>query len=528
MAGQRDVVIIGGGHNGLVTAFYLARAGRRPLVLERRPVVGGAAITDEFHPGFKISTLSALCGPLRPSIATDMRLERHGLQMIESDTRLFAPAPDGRSVTLYGDARCSAEGIAQLSPRDAEQYVEFQQALGRIVAAVEALLTMTPPDIERPSAGELWTLLKTGRRVRGLDSKDFYRLLRWGPMAVADLMAEFFETDLLRAALAGRGVFGTFLGPWSAGTSLMLLLRAACDGHLAGAVAFPRGGMGALTQAMAAAAREAGAEIRTAAEVERITVKDGVATGVVLAGGEEIPAAAVVSNADPRRTFLRLIDPIHLGTDFLAKMEHYRSSGTVAKINLALSGLPGFTALQGADPRTTLSGRIHIGPAIDDLERAFDDCKYGDFSKQPYLDVLIPSLSDPTLAPAGQHVMSIYVQYVPYRLKSGDWASRREALGETVIKTLAAYAPDLPQRVLHGQILTPQDLEQTYALTGGHIFHGEMSLDQIYTMRPLLGWARYRTPLRRLYLCGAGTHPGGGVTGAPGFNSAREILRDSR
>ncbi|HXH28569.1 MAG TPA: NAD(P)/FAD-dependent oxidoreductase, partial [Candidatus Polarisedimenticolia bacterium] len=286
--------------------------------------------------------------------------------------------------------------------------------------------------------------------------------------------------------------------------------------------------MGALTQAMAAAAREAGAEIRTGAEVERITVKDGAATGVVLAGGEEIAAGTVVSNADPRRTFLRLIDPIHLGTDFLTKMECYRSYGTVAKINLALSGLPGFTALAGTDPTTALSGRIHIGPGIDDLERAFDDCKYGTFSQKPYLDALIPSLSDPTLAPAGQHVMSIYVQYAPYRLKNGDWATRREALGDTVVKALAAYAPDLPQRILHGQILTPQDLEETYGLSGGHVFHGEMSLDQIYTMRPLLGWARYRTPVRRLYLCGAGTHPGGGVTGAPGYNSAREILRDLR
>ena len=528
MAGDRNVVIIGGGHNGLVTAFYLARAGYRPTVLERREMVGGAAVTEEFHPGFKASTLSSLAGPLHPTVLADMRLERHGLKMLASDTRVFAPAPDGRSLTLSADPRRSAESIGRLSAHDAGKYVEFHEALARITESVQGLLTSTPPDIDRPSMADLWNLLKTGKKVRGLGKKDFYRMLRWGPMAVADLVAEFFETELLRATIAARGIFGTFLGPWSAGTSLMLLLRSAQDGHSAGVVSVPQGGMGALTQAMAAAARAAGATIRTSVEVARVKVADGRAAGVTLASGEEIPARAVISNADPKRTLLGLVDPKHLETDFLIKMQHYRSLGTAAKINLALSGLPEFSALKGQDARAALSGRVHIGPEIDYLERAFDDAKYGSFSRHPCMEITVPTLLDPSLAPSGQHVMSIYVQYAPYRLKQGDWNGRREELGDTVIKALSSYVPNLKDRVLYGQIITPQDLEQTYGLTGGHIFHGEMSLDQIFTMRPLLGWARYRTPLAGLYLCGAGTHPGGGVTGAPGANAAREILKDLR
>jgi phytoene dehydrogenase-like protein len=527
MTAARDVVIIGGGHNGLVTAFYLARAGLRPLVLERRPQVGGVAATEEIAPGFKCPALLHATGPLRPEIARDLRLETHGLQMIASTTRLFAPAPDGRALVLHGDPARSAQAIAPLSRRDADRYVEFHETIGRMADALGDLLTMTPPSLERPSLGDLWALLGTGRKVRGLGRKDLYRLLRWGPMAVADLAAEWFETELLRAAIAARGVLGTFLGPWSAGTGTILLLRAAADRHAAGTVAFPRGGMGALTQAMASAARQAGAEIRTGAEVERIAVKSGSVAGVVLAGGEEIAARAVVSNADPKRTILGLIDPVHLDPDLVQKTRNYRSTGTLAKVNLALSSLPAFTALAG-NGTAALSGRIHIGPEIDSLERAYDDAKYGDFSRQPFLEAMIPSILDPSLAPAGRHVMSIYAQFAPYRLKNGDWESKREELGDTVVRTLAAYAPDLPGKILHGQVLTPKDLETRYGLTGGHVEHGEPALDQLFTMRPLLGLARYRGPLRGLYLCGSGTHPGGGLTGAPGANAAREIVRDLR
>jgi phytoene dehydrogenase-like protein len=538
MAAARDVVIIGGGHNGLVTAFYLARAGRKPLVLERRPVVGGAAVTDEFAPGFRCSTLSHATGPMRAEILRDMALERHGVQWIEADTRVFAPAPDGRALVLHADPARSAQEIGRLSRKDAEAYVDYHETLGRVSGVIGDLLTMTPPAIDAPSLGELWALLGTGRKFRSLGRKDMFRLLRWGPMAVADLVAEWFETELLRGAIAGRGIFGTFLGPWSAGTAAVLLLRAAADRHAAGSLVVPKGGLGALTQAMAAAAREAGAEIRTGADVARINARSGAVTGVVLKSGEEILARAVVSNADPRRTFLSLIDPTHLEPDFLVKTRNYRAVGTVAKVNLALSGLPTFTALQSpgagvAGGRSgagtnggALSGRIQIGPEIDYLERAFDDAKYGDFSSQPYLEATLPSINDPSLAPPGRHVMSIYAQFAPYHLKKGDWKSRREELGDTVVKTLAAYAPDLPGKVVQGQVITPLDLEETYGMTGGHIEHGEAALDQLFTMRPLLGWARYRGPLKGLFLCGAGTHPGGGITGASGRNAAREILRD--
>jgi len=344
-------------------------------------------------------------------------------------------------------------------------------------------------------------------------------------MAAADLVAEFFETEPLRATIAARGIFGTFLGPWSAGSALVLLLRAAADPTPVGAVQFPVGGTGAITEAMAAAAKQAGAEIRTSAPVAEIRVKDGVATGVVLTSGEEITTKAVVSNADPKRTLMRLVDPTHLPPDFVQKIKNYRSMGTVAKINLALSALPEFAALKSKGNGTLMQSRIQISPEIDYLERAFDESKYGNFSRAPYLEITLPSLSDPSLAPAGQHVMSIYMQYAPYKLKNSDWEAQRKPLGEAVVKAISQYAPNLPQLILSHQIITPKDLEQTYGLTGGHIFHGELALDQFFTMRPLLNWARYKTPIERLFLCGNGTHPGTGLTGGSGANAAREIVK---
>ena len=529
MAEPRDVVIIGGGHNALVAAFYLARKGLKPLVLERREVIGGAAVTEEFHPGFRCSTLAHAGGPPLASILADMQLARHGLQKLESPVRIFAPTPDGRALTLCTDAKCSAEEIRKFSAKDAAAYGGLQSALQGAATIIGPLLELTPPDLDKPSSHDAWKALQLGRKFRRLGKKEMVRLLRWGPMAAADFVAEFFETDLLRAAVAARGIFGAALGPWSAGSTALLLLRAAADPFPVGNSAMPRGGMGALTSAMASAAKEAGAEIRTAAEVAQILVKNGAATGVALASGEEILAKAVVSGADPRRTFLSLLDPVHLPPSFIVKMQHYRSSGTMAKVNLALDALPQFTSLRnGADPRSALAGRIHIGPSIDYLERAFDHSKYGEFSREPYLDVMIPTLLDPSLAPEGKHVMSVCMQFAPYRLKSGNWSEQGDALRDTVIRTLAQYAPDLPSKILAAQVITPAALESIYGLTGGHPFHGELALDQIFTMRPQLGWARYRAPLRGLYLCGNGTHPGTGVTGASGANAAREILKDLR
>lgn len=521
---QRDVVIIGGGHNGLVTAFYLAKAGYKPLTLERGAQVGGAAVTDEFHPGFRCSTLAHTAGPIRPDIVRDMQLEKHGLNWITPELSVTALSPDGRALSLFQDAKKSAQEIAAFSKKDAAKYPEFRQSLEKIARVIGEALRTTPPDIDHPSRGDLWSMLQTGRAIRKLGKKDMFRLLRWGPMAVADLASEYFETELLRAVIAARGVFGTPLGPWSAGSALVLLIRAAGDAHPAGSASFAAGGMGAVTQAMASAAKAAGAEIRTGAEVVEIRVQDGIATGVFLSTGEEIHARAVISNADPKRTLLKLTDPTYLSPDFVQKLQHYRGNGTVAKVNLALSGLPKFTALNNADA-SALMGRIHIGHEIDYLERAFDESKYGNFSRQPYLEATIPSLTDPTLAPEGKHVMSIYMQYAPYKLK-GDWDQQRNALGQTVVQTLAQYAPNLPELILTHKIITPRDLEDKYGLTGGQIFHGDLALDQFFTMRPLLDWARYRTPIQNLYLCGSGTHPGAGLTGGSGANAAREILKD--
>ena len=527
MSGTPDVLVVGGGHNGLVAAAYLAKAGLWPLVLERRDVVGGAAVTEEIHPGFRCSTLAHSGGPLLPRIAADLDLAAHGYKTLRPEVRVLALSPEGKHLPLYDDPARTATALGRHSEKDARKYGEFHASLGRIGKMAAPLLSMAPPDLDKTEAGEIWQLLKLGKDFRGLPRRDAYRLLRWGPMAVADLVAEWFETDLLRAAIAARGVYGMMGGPWSAGTGANLLVQAAFDPHSAGPAAFVAGGMGALTSSLADAARGLGAEIRTGVEVARIDVRDGKAAGVVLASGERIPARAVVSNADPRRTFLNLLEPTELDPDFSNRIRNYRSSGAVGKVNLALSKLPKFRGLDGDAP-AVLAGRIHVGPEIDYIERAFDSAKYGEFSPHPWCDVTIPTVLDPALAPAGAHVMSVTAQYAPERLREGDWNGRREAFGDAVVKTLAEYAPDLESAIVARQVLTPKDLEDVYGLTGGHIFHGEQALDQIFTMRPLLGWARYRTPIEGLYLCGAGTHPGGRVTGGPGANAAREIAADLR
>ncbi|HXD32932.1 MAG TPA: NAD(P)/FAD-dependent oxidoreductase [Pyrinomonadaceae bacterium] len=524
---MHDVIIIGGGHNGLVAACYLAKAGLKTLVLERRAIVGGTVVTEEFHPGFRCSTVMQTGGGLLPQVMEDLQLQRHGLEILQPAARVTALNEGEQSLTIYNDAARTAKELESISASDAKNYVAFARSLGNIGRVLSPLLTMTPPTIEKPSAGELWNLGKLGLSFRGLDKKDAYRLLRWGPMAVADLVAEWFETELLQATVAARGIFGAFAGPWSAGTSTGILWQAATDGHATAPSMFVKGGLGNLTQALAKLAEQAGVEIKTSAEVEKISIDNGKATAVVLRNGEEIPARAIVSNADPRRTFLNLVDPVDLNPNFLLKIQNYRAVGTVAKLNLALSGLPSFTALKNdSNAREKLSGRIHIGPNIDYIERAFDAAKYGEFSSQPYLDVTIPTLMDPSLAPDGSHVMSIHAQFAPMKLKSGDWNSRRQEFGATVVKTLAEHAPDLKQMIVAEQVITPLDLEQVYGLSGGHIFHGEQSLDQFFTFRPLIGWSQYRTPIKGLYLCGSGTHPGGGVTGGPGANASREIAKD--
>lgn len=529
--GQK-VAIVGGGHNALIAAFYLAKGGFKPVVFERRAMVGGGAVTEEFYPGFRCSTLAHSMGPLRADVARDLQIEKFDCPIFRPDPRLLAPSPDGNAILFYEDAAKTAGGIARISAKDARRYTEFAEALEEVAGVFAQLASITPPAIDNPSPEDFWNLLKTGRSVRGLGKTGIFDLLRWGPMAAADFAAEFFDTELLRAVIASRGIFGTALGPWSAGSTAVLLLRAAADPHPAGPAAVPRGGLGSLTRALAEAAKQAGAEIRTSAEVKEIRIKGNAVTGLVLADGEEIAADAVVSGADPKRTFFQLVDPSLLDPTFAVRMKNFRAKGTVAKVNIALGDLPAFPALAGAvGPdgfRQALSGRIHIGPEIDYLERAFDASKYGEFSPAPWLDVTIPTLLDPSLAPEGKHVLSAYVQFAPFKLKEGNWDERRSELGRTVLQTLEMYSPGLGGLVEGLEVITPQDLETTYGFTGGHIFHGELALDQLFTMRPVLDWARYKTPIRGLFLCGSGTHPGNGLTGASGANAAKEIIHELR
>src|SRR6202158_3973195 len=408
--GQR-VALIGGGHNALVAAFYLAKGGFKPLVLERREKVGGGAITEEFHPGFRASTLARTLGPLRADVARDLRLDKFDCEILSPDPRVFAPTPDGNALLFYNDVAKTAGEIARISAKDSAKYAQFVSSLEETAGFFTQLTSITPPAIDKPTPEDLWSLLMTGRSVRSLGKAGIFDLLRWGPMAVADFVAEFFETELLRAVIAARGIFGTALGPWSAGSTAVLLLRAAADAHPVGSASFPRGGLGSFTRALAESARAAGVEIRTDAEVRHIRVKNGAVSSIVLADGEEIPTEAVVSGVDPKRTFFNLLDPSQLDPTFALRIRNIRAAGNVAKVNLALNDLPSFPALAGTvGPdgfRQALSGRLHIGPEIDYLERAFDASKYGEFSAAPYLDVTIPTLLDPSLCPPGKHVMSV-------------------------------------------------------------------------------------------------------------------------
>ena len=511
------VVIIGGGHNGLAAAFYLARAGLKPIVLEARATCGGGAITGELGPGFLCPVLSHHT-PLASAVVRDMELERYGLRVLRAEVDTFAPAVDGAPLVTYRDTSKAAESIRRSHASDAEIYPNYRTVIEQVAGVVASLLQSPPPDIDSPGVHDLWNLLKTGRRFRALDRKTRYRLLRWGPMPVADLAREWFQSELLCASIAGPAVSGTMLAPRSAGSGLVLLLHEAAR-QLAGGSWQARGGPGAVTRAMAAAAAAAGADIRTSTPVEQIVVSDDRVVAVI-AGKQRVAADAVISAVDPKTTFLRLMDPSDLAPDFLAKIRNYRASGTVAKVNLALSALPAFNVAP-----ETLGGRIHIGPHMDYLEHAFDHAKYGEMSAKPWLDVTMPSILDPGLAPPGGHVMSIYVHYAPYRLRNGDWAEASQPLLRAVLDALEPHAAGFKSLVAGAQVITPADLESDYGFSGGHIFHGELALDQIATMRPLLGYSRYAGPVRGLYMCSAGTHPGGFMTGLSGKLAARDILR---
>ena len=526
MPQRYDAIIVGGGHNGLVTAAYLGRAGRKALVLERRELVGGCAVTEELWPGFKVSSASYLTSLLQERVIRDLELERFGYQVDAKDPAFFSPFPDGRCFFMWQDGRKTLEEIAKFSKRDAEAYPAFEAQLERLAQVVEGLLLTTPPNFPPRGLADLIEYVKLAGRLRKMAPADMVALVKIFTQSAAELLDEWFESPELKVTLATDGVIGANGGPRSPGTAYILMhhVMGSVAGHR-GLWGFVRGGMGAVSEAIAESARSRGAVIRTNAAVEKIVVRDGRARGVVLAGGEEIEGGVVASNLDPRVTFLRLLEERDLPPEFVTAMRRFRSEGTSCKINLALSGLPEFTAMPGA-PGPHHRATMHICPSIEYIERAWDDAKYGRPSERPMLELTIPTMYDPSLAPAGKHIMGIFLQYAPYTLREGTWDEQREPFYERVIEVMEEYVPNIRRIVMEKQVLTPLDLERRFGITGGNIFHGEMSLDQMFVMRPVAGWARYRTPVPGLYLCGSGAHPGGGVMGAPGYNAAREMLRD--
>jgi phytoene dehydrogenase-like protein len=524
MSQHYDAIVIGGGHNGLVNAAYLAKAGKKVLVLERRHVLGGAAVTEEIVPGFLFSECSYVVSLLRPEIIRELDLPRHGLEILPLDGT-FTPMPSGDYLWRMNDHARTQREIRRHSRLDAEAYDEFSKMMTPMCRFVKPILSMIPPDPTTLNPRDLQRLYFLGQRFRELSSDERYTLIQLMTMSAADFLDQWFETDVLKATMSASGIIGTFLGIRSPGTAYVLLHH--YMGEIDGAFrswGFSRGGTGAISNAIAAAARELGVEIRTQAPVDKILVKNGRTSGVVLKSGEEISASVVSSSVDPHLTFEKFIAPSELPSDFLESVRRYKFRGSSGKVNLALDALPDFKSMPGQGAH--LRGAISISPSIEYMEQAYDDAKYGHYSRKPYIDMVIPSLTDPSVAPPGKHVMSCFVQYAPYKLAQGTWDDHKEAFGDAVINTIAEHAPNIKKIIIGRQILTPLDLEREFGLTQGNIFQGELSLEQLFFLRPVPGWAYYRTPIDNLYMCGSATHPGGGIMGAPGRIASQVILKD--
>ena len=525
MAKRYDAIVIGGGHNGLVHAAYLARAGKKVLVLERRYVLGGAAVTEEIIPGFKFSVFSYVVSLLRPEIIRDLDLPRHGLEILPLDGTM-TPMPNGDYLWRVNDHGKTRRELERHSRLDAEAYEEFGKSMVNMCRFVKPILGMIPPDPSSLDPRDLKKLAFLGKRFQSLSSEDRYNLVQLMTMSAADFLDQWFETDVLKATMSASGIIGTFLGIRSPGTAYVLLHH--YMGEIDGAFrswGFSRGGTGAISNSIGSAARELGVEIRTEASVARILLKDGAAQGVVLESGEEIRADLVSSSVDPNLTFLKFIESKDLPGEFLEEVRRYKYRGSSGKVNLALDALPDFKCLPGTGRH--LRGAISISPSMEYMERAYDQAKYGEFSRRPYIDIVIPTLTDPSVAPPGKHILSCFVQYAPYKLSHGTWDEQREDFGNTVIDTIAEHAPNIKNIIIGKQVISPLDIERTTGLSEGNIFQGELSLEQLFFLRPAAGWARYRTPIKKLYMCGSATHPGGGIMGAPGRLAALEILKDT-
>jgi phytoene dehydrogenase-like protein len=522
-----DAIVIGAGHNGLTAAAYLAQAGLKTLVLERREIVGGCCVTEEIAPGCRASTTSYIASMLRPEVIRELRLADFGLRMVPCDPGLQVPFPDGQVVPWWANRDRAVAEFRKISVKDAQQFVQVDDQLKKLARYLQPFFMEPPPEVDTGTFHGWSDLLRVGKRFRGITNAEVARLVAFLTGSLGEFLDKNYETEKMKALFLANNVYGKHGGPYQPGTAIGLLFHLLSGGEheLQGFYGHVMGGMGAITEALAASGRKLGAEIRTKASVARINTRNGQVQGVTLEDGTEFRTRLVLSNADPKRTFLQLAEPAELPADFLEAIRGIKMAGPCAKVNLVLSEEPRFTGTpSGATPQER--SLFTLVPSLEFAERCYDIAKFGDIPAQLWVDCVVASNADASLAPTGRHIMTCFVQYVPYKLREGTWDEKRELVGDRVVQRIAEYAPNVPGAILARHILTPLDLERTYGLTEGNIFHGDLNLEQLFFMRPVPGWSQYRMPLNGLYLCGAGAHPGGGVTGAPGRNAAKQALRD--
>jgi phytoene dehydrogenase-like protein len=522
-----EAIVVGAGHNGLTAAAYLSRAGLSTLVLERREIVGGCCVTEEIAPGCRASTTSYIASMLRPTVIRDLDLAAHGLRMVPCDPSLLVPFPDAQVVPWWADRDRAVSEFRKLSARDAETFVRVDDQLKKLARYLQPFFLEPPPEPSLHGADGFWELLRVGKRFRGMTSAEVAQLVSFLTGSLGDFLDRNYESEKMKTMFLANNLYGKHGGPYDPGSALGLLFHmlGGGDGEVQGFYGHVIGGMGAITQALASAARKFGAEILTSSPVMKIDVRDGISRGVILEDGTTISSRMVLSNADPKRTFLGLVEASQLPENFRHAIAGIKMDGPCAKVNFVLSEEPRVT---GMPPDFTAPQRslFTLVPSLAFAERCYDIAKFGDIPEELWVDCVVASNVDSTLAPQGKHVMTTFIQYVPYHLRQVTWDQKRELLGDRVVKKIAEYAPNVSNSIIARQVLTPLDLERTYGLTGGNIFHGDLSLEQLFFMRPVPGWSQYRTPVAGLYLCGAGAHPGGGVTGAPGYNAAHKALRD--